>query len=398
MSEVREIEVETIDDATPPIEVEAGHHYRIVVKRPRFHHVICPSLSFAPSSPLLLPLPDNEGLHPLGALMVALDLVAGNPEHILLIVGHADTGEASDPKALSQDRADALLALIRNEPERWVEIATRSGSLADVKRYLNYLGHHRRWSCYAGEPTPEDDEAAAAGVTAFQREFNRRFAEHPEILEDGVCGVETLGAVFQVLRHELDRWVEKHELEQTPFRLHSDVPALAAGAQAAHSQYLPRRGAPEATRAIDLVLVDRRCFVERQPSVEVVYFDRFPRREEHDPPLEPGAWEFGEVVVFLPEHDPARSDLRFQLRSAAGDYDRVLDAATDRQVVEGFIELVFEDVPTDGSFTLLAHSQADTTVLYADVPYADLERFHPVNEESLLNPHFVYDKLATEAK
>ena len=42
-------------------------------------------------------------------------------------------------------------------------------------------------------------------MEAFQTECNERFDASVDV--DGVCGEQTLGAVFQVLRFEFERWL-----------------------------------------------------------------------------------------------------------------------------------------------------------------------------------------------
>ena len=367
------------------LELEPGGHARVVVRRPRLWRIQRSHLRFRPDSALLVPSAATAGHHPLASIMAALHVLDDEFDSALTIVGHADPGEAN-AEALALARAEGVVALLRDAKDDWVTVAAHHGSLSDIAEYINYLGRERRWSCHMGPPEQAPSDEATAGLIAFQAEFNRRF--EAKILEDGVCGRQTLGAVFSVLRYELERWMEKHDVRADAIRLHPDVPHLAAATHVASSApEMLGEPAPGVARMVDLVLSTPESLLGETPSVDLLYFDGRTAYETLPVEPEPGAWEFGSVVVYLPEDDAARGELRYELKSHQGDYDRILATTDDAVARDGFFEFEFEDVPIASDFRLLAHSGPDTTLLFEGVPYADIETIEPVRSQDIQVPY-----------
>ncbi|MEM7155172.1 MAG: hypothetical protein AAF799_20155 [Myxococcota bacterium] len=368
-----------------PLELDPGEHAQVVVRRPHLRRIQRPHLRFRPNSALLVPSGATDDHHPLASIMAALHVLDDEFDSALTVVGHADPQEAN-ADGLARARAEGIIALLRDAKDDWVAIATSHGSLSNVAEYVNYLGQERRWSCHMGPPDQAPSDEATAGLTAFQGEYNRRF--DADILEDGVCGRQTLGAMFAVLRYELERWMEKHEVPDEAVRLHPDVPHLGASARVATNAPEALGEAPLGVgRMVDLVLSTPESLLDETLSVDLLYLDGRTTYETLPVEHEPGAWEFGSVFVYLPEDDAVRHDLRYELKSHQGDYDRILALADDATARDGFYEFEFEDVPTASDYRLLAHSGPDTTLLFEGVPYADIETIDPVRSQDVQVPY-----------
>lgn len=334
-----------------------------------------PALRFANDSPLPMPL-EGSAHHPLQALVAAAGFLADHPEHVLVLAGHASApGSGKHNAALGRARADGVLHLLRGDQSAWVALATEHGSLQDVKAYLSYLTRERGWSCDPGPVTPKNDGAAQAGLEPFQREYNQRFGAALDV--DGVCGKQTLSAVFDLLSLELDRWLEKHGLARVDLRLHPDVPVLSCGETLAENPKLPQPASEESRRFVDLLLlsgpVQQRLGA---PDAATLYAEPL-RFEELPLPDEPGAWEFGSLLVVtdLTLTDLMHGkDVRYVLRSEQGDYERELSAQEDAIDVDGAVDLRFEQVPTAGTYTLVAHVDERESVVFEGATYAELCR------------------------
>ena len=101
--------------------------------------------------------------------------------------------------------------LLTDAREAWVDLAAKHGSPADVQRQLRYLARAHDWPT---EPTRLDgivDARVEAAVSQFQAHYNAVFAGSIEV--DGVIGVETLGAMYDVQRAELRLQLAALDLE-----------------------------------------------------------------------------------------------------------------------------------------------------------------------------------------
>lgn len=359
----------------PSLEVEALRKRRelqVEAVRPpdrKVYRVAPAATRFLHESALALPLEGSP--HPVAALVRAAGhLVDRAPRHRLVLVGHTSaSGSQKKNRDLSQARAESLLHLITDDREAWVELAATAGCLRDVKGYLAYLTRERGWSCDPGELDAKNDAAAKRGIEAFQREFNQR--RQGTLAEDGVCGRLTLGALYDVLDDELERWLAKHGLRRDHLRL-ADPPVLACGERHAASDRLPSPVSDETRRCVDLLLVPTDV-----PIDDAVLYSGQVEVQELALGDEPGAWERGRFLLVTdvdPKLDPPPDD-RFTLRAADGSFERTLSTRDDAVRDFGGVDLVFDDVPTGARFELISEPAAgERRTLFSDVPYPALGR------------------------
>lgn len=328
-----------------------------------------------------IPVPLADAwVHPVAALVRAAGLLAERPDHRLLLVGHASaSGSGARNQALSEARALSLLALVEGDRDGWVKLATDHGSLADVKGYLRYLAARRGWSCDPGDDSARNDAAAKAGVSAFQREYAARF-ERP-LDDDGVCGAQTLGAVHDVMRHELERWLEKHGLGVALLR---GAEALGCGEERVDAPGLPQPATPETRRFVDVLVLppgfpaDPATLYDGATPIELVPLDD-----------EPGDWERGRVIVATDADPaaPAEATDRFTLRAQDGGYERTLTVGTDGTRDFGGLDLVFDEVPTQAALELLvAGAQGAPRSLFAGLTFAEVARASSFEQVKVLDP------------
>lgn len=333
------------------------------------HRVEPTAVRFAQGSALSLPREELEH-HPLLGLVIAAGFLADHPDHRLLLVGHAspEGGDAHNRK-LSRARAEGLAQLIRGERDPWVDTATNHGSLADVKAYLSYLTRERGWSCDPGPVTPVNDARAKAGVKAFQGEYNRRF--EGALAEDGVCGVKTLGAIFDVLCFELDRWLDKHGTTRQALRL-AEPATLGAGEAFVDHPALPAPATEENRRFVDLLLLPPALGPVAEPAA--VYDHETAVLRELPVAAEPGAWEVGAFTIvtdLLP--DDVEVDERYRLVAADGSFDVEQSVPVHGLVRNGGIEVEFDRVPAQARYTLTVTSaEGKVSTPFKDVPFGEL--------------------------
>lgn len=231
--------------------VEHGRIDTVVVECPHIVRVETSNLVFANTSAIPVPL-EVDG-SPLRALATAILYLHDNPARSLLVVGHASApGPAASNEALAQHRADAMLALARRDRDAWVALATAHGAPADVQMFLRYFAQSRGWATDPGRTDGTVDAGYHDAAERFQARYNLEFGA--SLLEDGVVGTETLGAIFEVQLAELDHMLVTLDLPREPARSFSPG-AIAAGERLAHHPKLPDSATPETQRRVDLLLV-----------------------------------------------------------------------------------------------------------------------------------------------
>lgn len=352
------------------IPLKTGQTHIIVTRGPQIPRLTHTHLRFSNDSALAVPAPWTNAHHPLAALARAADYLESHPGSRMVIVGHASaSGSDSHNQKLSQDRADGILALMQGDGDTWVDIAKRSGSIEDVKAYLTYLKERRGWACDPGPINLDVDKATEAGVEAFQREFNIRF--EGDLDEDGICGVQTLGALFQVQAFELDRWLDKLGLTTASFRA-DEATVLAAGSQyAGVVDTLPEL--ESADRFVDLVIIDPNRVGSVPMTVDRLYGGLF---RFSDIPLGDATedWEFGSLLI-VTDLNTEDIDLneRYHLTAGDGSYHLEQSVTTHGIVRNGGIELEFDALPTAASYTLtvISHEGVES-VAFEAVPYPGL--------------------------
>ncbi|MCA9649451.1 MAG: peptidoglycan-binding protein [Myxococcales bacterium] len=346
------------------------HH--VIVERPRMHRVETEVLRTRPGSALLVPSPATEQWHPLEAAMTALDRLDAHPEEVLVLVGHRGPDDPPEAAELGHDRAAALHALLVGDRSAWVELAVRSGGYLDVQHLLRYLGSRRRWDgCDPGALDGEDGEASRAAVVVFQATYNERFGAR--ILEDGICGRQTLGALFDVLHDELRRWTIKHGLSLDALRLHPHSPVLDGGLDFPGHPRMPA----DAGCFVDLLLLDPAALDLARPLAPADLYDHPLATIDVLPVVhEPGDWEHGQLTV-VTDLGPAYMEIheKYRLYADDGSFDIELDTAIEGVLDDGAIELRFEGIPVGPRYALTVTNAADQTfTLFSGLRY---DQFHP---------------------
>lgn len=356
----------TLRGRVPAMALERTTHHRIVVERPLVRRPATAPLRAAPGSGLLVPAPWTDDVHPISYVLAGLHAARTAPDALLMVVGHAT---ASEPPGLASARSEAIRCLMHADAEAWVELATRHGSIADVKAYLRYLNVMLGWGCFVAVVDETTGAATAKAVEAFQSEFVASFGRTIE--KDGVCGKETLGAVFEVMRFEWARWLDKHGLAQADVDAVDVRFASAAGLPGA----LPGLAGLDGEGGIDLLVVPRAALGGEEPTAALVYGSTVARWDPFPVPLEPWAWQQGPYTIVT---DLVRGEVvpreTYELRSMDGEFEARLtmpDDAVDR----GVLELEFVAVPCDKRYALSVTVQdGGTWELFSDVPYGALHR------------------------
>ena len=369
---------ESLSLAGEPLEFQLspGTPLTVAVHRPRIlvldrRYTLCDH-----DSAFLVPAPWTDSRHPLAAIVHATTSLLNQPSLRLLVIGRASaSGSTAHNQALSEGRADGVRALLEGDAAAWVEIVVEHGSLRDVLAYLQYLGHRRGWSCPADldvsasshEPTPEANRA----IELFQGDYNERFES--ELLVDGVCGKNTLAAVFDVLRFELERWLDKRgaspddlPLDRVIYRGYGNklttAPNQSASTDADH-------------RLVDLLLVET-VADETEFDLGIVYTGALVERLDMPLPDEPDDWTTGPftIVTDLTPDEPAEPET-YRLSSEDGTLVDERVVPDDAIVEAGELVLKYPTLPTGLSYRLtVTNSEGDEALVFAGVPYGALHQ------------------------
>jgi len=354
----------TLEGRVDVVLVEPGHHHRIVVERPTVRAAASGLFQTRAGSGVALvgPWSDDEHVIPflLGCVHGAADLTAP----VGLLVGLQHAGEAAECGAA---RSRGVLALLQDDKDAWVTCATEFGGLADIEAFLHYLNAMHGWGCAVHAVDGAEDEDAASAVLAFQQEFNEKF--DGSLLEDGVCGTKTLGAVFDVTRDDWAKWLKKHDLAQADV----DRVQWAAADEAFASR---QRGAG----GLDVWLLEQESFEGGEVTAQRVYDSKVSLWDEYPVPPEPWAWAAGPftIVTDLPEGEVVPRE-EYRLWSSDAAFDMTL-AIPDDAVVQGVQTLRFLAVPADKDYSLSVSVHGDApSVLFTGVPYNQL---HNIAQEA----------------
>jgi len=356
----------TLQGRIPPMALERAAHHRIIVERPVLRRPADTPLRSAPSSGLLVPAPWTDDVHPISFVLAGVHATRALPDALLLVVGHAT---ASEPPALAKARSEAIRCLLHDDAQAWVALATKHGSIRDVKAYLPHLNAMLGWACHVDVVDPTTGPSTAKAVEAFQAEYNATFEREIEV--DGVCGTQTLGALFEVMRFEWDKWLYKHGLVQADIDAldirHVDTAGLPAS--------LPGLAGLAGEPGVDLVVVPRAALGGEEPTAALVYGSTVARWETFAVPLEPWAWQQGPytIVTDLLPGEPVPKEV-YALRSMDGQFEAKLTLPDDA-IDKGVLELEFVAVPCDKRYELrVTVHEGETWVLFSDVPYNALHR------------------------
>jgi len=342
MAEFSDTHVRAKKGRTGPIDLKSGAHHRIVVIRPEFHRVEFPCLQYRDGSAVAVPREANGWLHPLWGAIESLHDLKSRPERELCVVGHAAPGEA-DADALSADRAEGMHAVLTKNKDVWVGIAVRRGSLEDVTSYLHYLYAYRGFSCECVSPSAEPTAETEAAVHAFQSDYNLKFDATIEV--DGVCGEQTLGAVFDTLRREFEGWLVQEELAETDIRLSETAPHFGVGARLFNWRLLPEPVSNDNRRVVDFISHDPDDLDGVWPSAESLYLDSLALIDQSAPPYAHEYWA-GAVRVWLdPDHDGDDLPPGIVMRLLGDGYQADLPLADATEDARHHLCLTFENVP-----------------------------------------------------
>ncbi len=339
----------------------------------RFHRVHPGCLRARGGTGLLVPSPETGGAHPLAGVMAALDHLAAHPSKVLVMVGHRSPDDPPGAVELGHQRAAALHALLTAQRAAWVGLATEAGGYADIQHYLRYLEERRGWPCDPGEADGVVGPRSRAAVTSFQARYNERWSA--AILEDGVCGSQTLGAIFDVLRMEFERWMLKHGLDASVLRLHSQTPVLDGGLDWVEHSRMFGPPTPPGRRMVDLLLLDPHELGLAGPLTPGDLYDH-PRASLETIPVveEEGEWEYGQLTVVTDLGDAyVEVHERYRLCSDDGSYDLELDAATDGTLDDGAVELRFKQIPVGPRYSMtVTNTAGEAYPLFTGLTYPEL--------------------------
>jgi hypothetical protein len=358
----------------PEVDLAIDEHTHIVVVRPVVRRAEVGLLEAWPRSALLVPAPWSAGRHPISAVLHAIHEARRVEQGCVIAVGWP-ARDAEETTATVQARVEGLRALVEGDCASWTKIGAAHGSLADVLAYIDYLGRDRGFECSAASIGPAENDDSRAAVSSFQSMFNARFGASIDV--DGVCGEQTLGAMFDVLRFEWDHWLGKHGLTADDVsRVHFEYLA-ATDRTAKHAPTDPDGG-------VDLLVVERASLGGRQVDgamLSTLYAGDLVRRIEYPVAAEPGGWQSGSYTVIT---DVAAGEVMlpeiYNLRATDGSFARSL-ILPDEAVDNGFLELRFTDLPCDRRYRLdVEIVGVGIYEIFADLAYSELH-MHAENIE-----------------
>ncbi len=344
------------------VDLVVGAHNRIVVEPPTLWRPETAPLAAAEGSALLLPGPWNSFTHPIPTLLGALHHARALEAGRVVVIGHDDPG-----KQAGQGRADFVRHVIAGDRDAWVALATNQASLLDVHGYLRFLDDHRGWNTGIESVDGADDDRSAVAVRGFQHECSWRYGE--ELLVDGICGLQTLGALFGVLTEEWQGWLTKHGLTVADAQ-QADIQYLAAP----HGLQTNRGfdGSPGA--ALDLFVGEAAWMDAEELTAHSIYESEVLRLHPLRIPYEDG-WETGvyTVITDLTAGEKTEPEL-YVLRSTDNRYEQRL-LLPDNAVDTGLLELHYDGLPTDARFDLRVEIEdVGVFTLFEDLAYPDLHR------------------------
>ena len=254
--------------STVAADLLTGAMQTILLRRPEVERVDTNNLAFAPDSPLLVAL--GEAHSPAQGLATAMARLQRGPACRLLVVGHASPdGDVAANEMLASRRAECVRHLLVGDRGAWVDLAAHHGSPADVQRLLRYLARAHDWPT---EPTRVDgvvDEAVEAAVASFQGHYNAIFAA--DLTVDGVCGEQTLGALFDVQKHELRLQLDAAQVPEGAPKWFTAKGLLSAGARVLGHPAVPGSWSAEGQRRVDLLLIPDDITWRESQGIELLY-------------------------------------------------------------------------------------------------------------------------------
>jgi outer membrane protein OmpA-like peptidoglycan-associated protein len=169
-------------------------------------------------SAVMLPVPpsaegdgdDADAITGIAVLATCLQFIADNPSSKLLVAGHTDTsGDAGYNLALSKLRADNVLHALVGNREEWTKVSDKKHQVRDVQLILKWAADEFDYPCDPGAVDGIEGPKTVQGIRAFQETYNEEFEESIKV--DGVLGLETWGAIFDLYMYELSDLMETDE-------------------------------------------------------------------------------------------------------------------------------------------------------------------------------------------
>lgn len=241
------------------IKVRRGIKYLAVLIRPRVWRMDGEGFVYREHRGLLAPVSGRQNDH-LRDLVSMLEAARSHPGRRMLVVGHCADSEASgDPVVLSEARAASIVALLDGDRDTWVQVASRWGSPAAVADLLAYVAVEHGWPCGISEFADEGDPPPefARAVRGFQAAYSRQFSA---IDIDGICGEQTLGALFDVQREILAALAGERGVELEGIPWFEDAKTMTAATEFVASPEVRGHG-----RCADVVLIDSRHLASSEP-------------------------------------------------------------------------------------------------------------------------------------
>lgn len=180
-----------------PVAPQEKHHIR---------RVELGNLFYWPSQIALIPT-DKLDRSPWAALITAARHMEAHPGDKPVLAFHQT---ADEPEQTSERRSLATRAFIRDDRDAWVNLEAEHGNIADTQSVLAYLAKTKAWPTEVAVSGENDDRTKAA-VLAFQHSYNMAYNE--SLYEDGVVGIQTLAAMFTVLKDDLSQWFSLNEAD-----------------------------------------------------------------------------------------------------------------------------------------------------------------------------------------
>jgi outer membrane protein OmpA-like peptidoglycan-associated protein len=199
-----------------PLKLPTGEAHTIVVQRSQGTLIEMEDLNFHFDSAVLLPdhrdddgatSPEQDLVTGLSVLRACYLYADANPDFKIVIAGHTDTvGPPDYNLTLSQRRADGVLYALLGKRDEWAKLANEKHQVSDYQHILTWIAEAFVFDCNPEGIDNKSGPKTKAAVLHFQERYNQEYGKH--IGEDGVVGVETWGAFFDLYMIKLAELME----------------------------------------------------------------------------------------------------------------------------------------------------------------------------------------------
>ena len=230
----------------------------------------------------------------------------------------------------------------------------------------------------------EETAASRAGVSRFQEQYNEDFTG--ELGVDGACGPKTLGAIFQVLRIELDEAVQTRGGELSQIKLREPQSTFGAS-----NLFLESIASPDEDdhRVVDAFCLNPAFFQEGELNPETIYQADLTKAVDLPvAPLELGDMHAGAIVLLTDiefEHAEEAAAV-FILRSDSG-FEKTVVPWVEGINNEGFVEIRFENISKRLNYSIVArYASGAESMLVEDKSYFRLTAESSSLDEDVVHP------------